>query len=176
MKINIILFLVFLVGVLNAQVGIERDDQTEIVRGDGLLDFASPATKGVLLPKVTNANLVESTGEVGGAMMFNIDTQRVEFYNPATTNWEPMTEASYNVISGYELNEKDGKGAIIEDDHYSGDTPTGILVLNSDQKALILPQVNDIRELPSPKAGTICYDMSRKSIAVYNGTVWSFWN
>ena len=55
-KFTIIIAFIF-VGI-NAQVGIE----TESVRGDGLMDFPSPATKGILIPKVTNSTSTAAHG------------------------------------------------------------------------------------------------------------------
>lgn len=167
------------IGTVTAQVGVETDE----VRGDGIMDFPSPATKGILLPLVDDNTAVPVAG---GAMVFNVDTKQVEYYdtNPASSGWKAMTGASTTEITGPEhagssdrFTELDPtNGTIIEAGTVTQTPPVGVLVLESDNKALILPQVADATQLPGPKAGMICYDMASDSIAVFNGTVWSFWN
>jgi hypothetical protein len=52
----------------------------------------------------------------------------------------------------------------------------GVLVLESSDKALLLPKVSDVAtNLVNPEAGTIVYDTLRKKLAVYNGLTWAFW-
>lgn len=52
----------------------------------------------------------------------------------------------------------------------------GVLVLESANKALVLPKVNDpVANMKSPVAGTICYDTVSKTIAVFDGVTWNFW-
>ena len=169
----------------SAQVGVERTN----VRGDGIMDFPGNGTneyanRGILLPKVANtANIAGA----GGALAFNIEEQRVEFYNAANGGeWLPLSAAKTGgAVSGAEhagsanrfADFTDAAGMLIEAGTTSGEAvPEGVLVLESNNKALILPQVENAALLPSPKPGLICYDMYSKSIAVFNGTEWSFWN
>ncbi|MFB9078942.1 hypothetical protein ACFFLS_10415 [Flavobacterium procerum] len=52
----------------------------------------------------------------------------------------------------------------------------GVLVLESSNKALILPKVvSPHLNIIKPMAGTICYDTVKKLLCVYNGTEWTFW-
>lgn len=177
---NILIIIIIACGInsTQAQVGIERDSQTEIVRGDGLMDFPENATKGILLPRVDDTSSIATEGTVGGAIAFNMAKQRVEFYNPDRNTWFGMTDASAIQVEGYTdfVNIASANGVIVEDGTGLDDAPTGVLVLESNERALILPQVPDATQLPSPKAGTICFDMASNSIAVFNGEVWSFWN
>ena len=175
---NIVSIITIVLGLAaaSAQVGVE----TATVRPDGIMDFPSPATKGILLPLVESSGVTPSAG---GAMVFDLTDQRVEFYNPSTGAWEPMTAASTNLIEGPEHINPDRyddlnpeNGTVIEAGTVTQTPPVGVLVLESDDKALILPQVEDATQLPGPKAGMICYDMASDSIAVFNGTEWSFWN
>lgn len=176
-NILIIITIALITSSLQAQVGIERVSDSELVRGDAIMDFESPATKGILLPRVTSTPEVPTAG---GAMVFNLDTQRVEHYNANENTWKPMTEPSEVTVEGHNSNDSMtdlGSGALITAGTVTNtNIPSGVLVLESDNKALVLPQVENATLLPSPKAGTICYDMATKSIAVYNGTHWSFWN
>ena len=53
----------------------------------------------------------------------------------------------------------------------------GVLVLESNTKAMILPTVLDVQLIPSPSPGMMVYvnKAGAKRLAVYNGRKWSFW-
>lgn len=173
MKKQIIYSLLFLslASFVNAQVGVERED----VREDGLMDFPENATKGILLPRLVNTADVADKSKVGGALAFNVDAKRIEYYNES--KWIPMTSEGTEVPSTYLQQKKEddseyaevGTGVLITDKDDSASTNAGnagnagVLVLDSDSKALILPQVEDVTELPNPTAGLICYDKLTKS-------------
>ena len=56
------------------------------------------------------------------------------------------------------------------------DTTNGILVLTDTNRAMVLPKVaNPHLNIINPAPGMMVYDTVKKQLAVYNGTVWSFW-
>ncbi|MGX9985065.1 hypothetical protein [Soonwooa purpurea] len=56
------------------------------------------------------------------------------------------------------------------------DTTAGILVLTDTNKAIVLPKVASPHlNIKNPTPGMMAYDTVKKQLAVYNGTVWSFW-
>ena len=56
------------------------------------------------------------------------------------------------------------------------DTTPGILVLTDTDKAMILPKVASPHlNIINPAAGMMAYDTTKHQLAVFNGTVWSFW-
>lgn len=56
------------------------------------------------------------------------------------------------------------------------DTTNGILVLTDTNKAMILPKVASPHlNVQNPSPGMMVYDTTKRQLAVYNGTVWSFW-
>ncbi|MCW3162472.1 hypothetical protein [Chryseobacterium oryctis] len=58
----------------------------------------------------------------------------------------------------------------------NSDTTVGILVLTDTDKAMVLPKVESPHiNIINPSAGMMVYDTTSKQLAVYNGTVWSFW-
>ena len=58
----------------------------------------------------------------------------------------------------------------------STDTTPGILVLADTNKAMVLPKVASPHlNIVNPSPGMIVYDTTKKQLAVFNGTVWSFW-
>ena len=51
-----------------------------------------------------------------------------------------------------------------------------ILVLEDANKAMVLPTVpNPHVNIVNPEPGMMVYDTTAKQLAVFNGTVWSFW-
>lgn len=55
-------------------------------------------------------------------------------------------------------------------------TAPGILVLESPSQAMVLPKVaNPAVNIINPAAGMMVYDTTAKQLAVFNGTVWTFW-
>lgn len=58
----------------------------------------------------------------------------------------------------------------------ASDTTAGILVLTDSDKAMVLPKVASPHlNIQSPAPGMMVFDTVKKQLAVYNGTVWSFW-
>lgn len=56
------------------------------------------------------------------------------------------------------------------------DTTNGILVLTDSDKAMVLPKVTSPHlNVQNPAPGMMVYDTVKKQLAVFNGTVWSFW-
>jgi hypothetical protein len=56
------------------------------------------------------------------------------------------------------------------------DTTNGILVLTDTDKAMVLPKVASPHlTIQSPAPGMMVFDTVKRQLAVYNGTVWSFW-
>ena len=51
----------------------------------------------------------------------------------------------------------------------------GVLVLEDDNKGMILPQVSSYANITSPTAGMMVFDTSKKLLCFFNGTKWSFW-
>ena len=153
---------------LNAQVAIEK----ETADAGAILDFPDVATKGILLPNVNNYN---TAGEEPGTLVFNSDDKKV--YYRGNSGWKELTnegEKTVTVDSG--LSEADGKGLLITDKSTSQkQEPKGVLELNSETKALALPKVADVTKIPSPKSGTICFDLKTESLAIFNGAKWHFW-
>ena len=54
---------------------------------------------------------------------------------------------------------------------------SGVLVLESTNKALMLPRVvSPHLNIKSPYPGLICYDTVKNAIAIFNGESWYYWN
>ncbi|MDQ0478067.1 hypothetical protein [Chryseobacterium sp. MDT2-18] len=148
-----------------------------------LLEFAAGQNKGIILPYVR----VLPTGAalVGGAMVLDATDAtkaRVRFYNGTT--WQDLSGQDANLTTPVNFMtaqptiasspEASTAKAIIGAQSSSAD---GVLVLESTTKAMILPTVSDVNNIPSPSPGMIVYvnKVGAKRLAVFNGSKWTFW-
>lgn len=167
-SIVLVLALSNLVNAQSKGVGVE----TINVGASAILDFPDSATKGILLPKVTNKT---SAGTVSGTFVFDMATKKIAFYGD--NEWVDMTEETSVSITAHDtanFQELSSNGVKIEDG--TDTAPNGVLSLASTERALALPKVEGVSTIPSPQPGMICYDTVRKSMAVYNGEFWYFWD
>lgn len=53
----------------------------------------------------------------------------------------------------------------------------GVLVLESNSQAMVLPTVQNTADIPSPAPGMMVYvnRIGGKRLAVYNGSAWTYW-
>lgn len=151
------------ISFLSAQVAIGK----ETVDGDGLLDFKSGTTNGIILPMVNQLPLAPANGTI----LMDQNDLKIKIYE--NDQWTMLTDAGsihqHNVNTSEETEQKIiiGSAESIAD---------GIVVLESDDKALILPKIeNPHLHVKSPHPGMICYDTASNSLAVFDGLVWSYW-
>lgn len=162
MKKLILLFVSF---ALNGQVAIEKTQ----VDGSGILDFPAGTTKGIILPRVLNNENMTNTES--GTLVFDLATSKVKYFNGI---WVDLSDkAGTNPENLNPGNDIADNRVIIG---AASSSANGVLVLESTNKALILPKVeNPVDNVKSPEAGMICYDPTAKLICVYNGSEWFFW-
>lgn len=161
MKKIIILFFPI---ILKAQIAIGKDT----VDGSGILDFPEGTTSGIILPWVTNSE--NMTPVTPGTLVFDLTTSKVKYYNGVWNELSDKTGLNPVISPG---NDIAANGVIIGS---STSSATGVLVLESGDRALILPKVLDpATNVKSPAAGMICYDPGTKIMCVYNGSEWFFW-
>ncbi len=165
MKKIIVIITLFHMGALSAQIAIEKNQ----VDGDGLLDFAPNTTKGILLPIVETL----PANAVGGTLLMDKNDQTLKMNVEAA--WVPLSDAGSVAGAVFNTNnEIAGQNRII----VGSDTTTapGVLVMESSNKALILPKVATPHlNVKSPYPGMICYDTVSKTMAVFDGLKWSYW-
>ncbi len=159
-----LILLIFIPVALNAQVAIGKEQ----VDGSGILDFTTGTTNGIILPQVLDSETMTSTEP--GTLVFDLTTSRVKYFNGAWVDLSDKTGTSPTLITGNDITDR---GVIIG---AASSTANGVLVLESADKALILPKITDpVTNVKSPVAGMICYDPTTKLICVYNGNEWFFW-
>lgn len=189
MKKIIILSLLALSSSAFSQVIIGDAVGTATDKTSVLLEFAAQASgsntgKGIILPYVRTLPTAAPT-MVEGTIVLDASTPtaaRIKYYNGNTTSgtngWVDLSgqDADVTTILASQptgVTETNSK-AIIGASSSSAD---GVLVLESTTKAMVLPTVSDVKEIPSPSPGMMVYinKTGAKRLAVYNGSKWSFW-
>lgn len=130
--------------------------------------------RGILLPWVNSAAAV--TGAVTGTLIYDASDKKVKYYKDTNTTpiWFDLSVDTTGVVdTSLQASLTDQTEAKV-----SIGTPTstpGILVLEDNNKAMILPLVDKYSSVVNPSPGMMVYDLSNDMLCVFNGTVWSFW-
>ena len=161
----------------NAQVIVGDAVGTAAVKTSVLLDFAPSQNKGIILPYVRTlpATPVEGTLVLDAT---DATKARIKYYNGA---WVDLSGQDADVTAVLatqpteaQVPETLGEKVIIG---APSSTANGVLVLESTTKAMMLPIVEDVQNVPSPSAGMMVFvnKEGAKRLAVFNGSKWSFW-
>ena len=164
---TIFAILIFLPGLFFSQVTIGKNGALPTTPSV-LLEFGNDGDKGLILPYVNG----EPADSVPGTVIFNAIQKRVEIKTSA--GWIDLSGNTGNVDLSLQdtISENPLAKVIIG---ASSSTAPGILVLESTDKAFVMPKVNNYTDIVAPSPGMIVYLTSSKKIAVYNGSTWSFW-
>lgn len=151
---------------IQAQVAIDKAS----VDGDGILDFPTGTTKGIILPIVTT--LPTGSNLSNGMILMDYTDKKVKMRE--NNQWVDLSKESGNVSQvTINTSTETGNGVVIGD---ATSTTQGVLVLESNSKALILPKIDRPHlNVVNPYPGMICYDTYNKALAVFNGSHWYFW-
>lgn len=138
------------------------------VDGDAILDFPL-ANTGIILPMVETL----PTGSAASNGTFLLDKTDNTVKMRENNLWISLSDTGNLAGTMPNVSAEQGEGVIIGN---STSSVQGVLILESTNKALVLPKVNDpVTNMKSPIAGTICYDTLSKTMAVFDGIKWSFW-
>lgn len=175
MKKLTILLSVFLFGNWNAQVIFGDAVGTATDKTSVLMEFSNAGNRGMILPYVTSkAGIVTP-----GSMILDATTPtaaKVEYYNGST--WVDLSVQNANVSSFLAAQPVSRENAnaktVIGSSTSSAD---GILVLESANKAMVLPIVSSHQSIVNPAPGMMALinNGGNKILAVYNGNQWAFW-
>ena len=131
-------------------------------------------TRGIILPWVTSTAAV--TGAVNGTIVYNTADRKV--YVKYASGWRDLSVDTTGTVTTTlqdALSDLDTAKVLIGGNPDTDTTP-GILVLADTDKAMVLPKVASPHlNIVNPAAGMMAYDTTSKQLAVFNGTVWSFW-
>lgn len=158
-----------------AQVAIGK---TAVSSNSVSLEFGT-GNRGMVLPWVDNVASV--AGAVNGTMVYDATDNKVKVkyasgwndlsVDETGTTVDPLTSVNGITLQASLDDKSDAKTSI----GASSETP-GILVLEDTDKAMVLPKVESPHlNIINPAPGMIVYDTLTKQLAVFNGTVWSFW-
>jgi len=170
-KVTTILILV-VAATSQAQVAIGKED---VSNTSVSLEFAETEPRGLILPYVEDKSGITEEGTI----IYDTEDNTVKYLKDGGTwvslsgDGTPSTEGSVDLsIQGTDkveqLTAKTGIGVETSTD--------GILVLEDDDKAMILPRIASPQDkITQPAAGMMAYDTDSGMLAIFNGTVWSFW-
>ena len=188
MKKILTMILLGSITIFNAQVIMGDALGTAAVKTSVLLEFAANQNKGIIVPYVRT--LPTGAAEVGGSIILDASTAtdaKMKFYNG--TSWvdlsgqgADLSSTGLNVMASQPTTALPpetaaGSKVIIGAAASAAD---GILVLESSDKAMVLPIVTDVQLIPKPSPGMMVYVSGvtpdfKKRLAVFNGSKWSFW-
>lgn len=167
-------------GLAYSQVILGDAKGTAQEKSSVLLEF-SQENKGIVLPYVTQSLFPQE----GSILLDARDPQnaRVKYYNgniaDGNAGWFDLSGKSGMVTSELAqqpttATEKSDAKVVIGSNTSSAD---GVLVLESDTRAMVLPIVETVQSIENPAPGMMVFlgKTGSKRLAVYNGTVWSFW-
>ena len=144
-----------------------------------LLEFAKNSdteknNKGLILPYVSDL----SSSNTPGTLLLHADGQnsRMKYFNGdiwVDLSGKDADNSKELALQKSKSEQKNGKVIIGSKDS----SAEGVLVLESSSKAMVLPIVEDVNNIPSPSPGMIVYVKKEdaKRLAVFNGKYWSFW-
>jgi len=171
-KLTISLFALFSTAVFS-QVAIGKSSVSTPSVSLEFYDGADNA-KAMVLPWVNSESAV--TGAVDGTIIYDTSDKKIKYRKAGS--WFDLSVDTTGVVdtslqSG--LTENASAKAQIGGNPATDTTP-GMLVLSDTDKAMVLPKVASPHlKIIKPEPGTIAYDTVSKQLAVFNGTVWSFW-
>ena len=152
------------------------------------LEFGT-GNKGIILPWANNSTGVSlpASGNKSGTFILDVNDKKVKlskndgtWFDLTVHNLEkPATGGNIAINNALQTNaafpEKTDAKTMIGGNPTTDFTP-GILVLADTNKAMIPPLVTDpATNIKNPAPGMMVYDSAKKLLAVYNGTVWSYW-
>lgn len=138
-----------------------------------LLEFANTNNKGIIMPYVRTLPANPAPGTI--LLDASVPTSAVmKFYDG--TEWKALSgraNISSSLTDQPTITEEANAKAIIGSSTSSAD---GVLVLESSDKAMILPTVTDVANIVKPSPGMMVYVKgTTKYLAVYDGNKWAFW-
>ncbi|WP_392437529.1 hypothetical protein ACF3N7_01915 [Cruoricaptor ignavus] len=190
---KILLVLIFTASAhFSAQVAFGKD---EVSSSSVSLEFGN-GNRGVVVPYVQNLEVVRA-GKVPGTIIMDAATGIVSYCKQNNcqneTDWSPLTFNVTNVrlpngfiddttgkvpadIANVQHNKEEHTEAKVIIGEKQDDNAEGILVLSDANKAMVLPSMESPHlKIINPAPGMMAYDLKTNQLAIFNGTVWSFW-
>lgn len=152
--------------IIEAQVAVGKNS---VSNPSTSLEFAETENRGLVLPYIEDNSGISQDG----TMIFDTTDNKVKYLKSGS--WFDLSvdttgnaDVSIQTTKTEKTEAKVSIGTLTSTD--------GILVLEDSNKAMILPKVASPHlNIINPAAGMIVYDTTTHQLAVYNGSVWSFW-
>lgn len=179
----------------NPNVSLEFYDASDNAKGLVLPWVSTVANNPVAYDATTGQGYNGMQGEIAnGTIIFDLSDKKIKYRKPG--QWFDLTgeptfpltvknDSNDNIIfAGFDAIDSTLQDNIQEQSsakvaigtNASDDETVGILVLTDTDKAMVLPKVASPHlAIQNPAPGMMVYDTVKKQLAVYNGTVWSFW-
>lgn len=174
MKNIIPLLLIFLFCSAKSQVIIGDTIGSATDKTSVLLEFATGQKKGLILPyvKTLPASITEGTIVLDAT---DPTKARVKYFNGAWQDLSGQDGQVTNELTTQATTPETSDSKVIIGDSTS--TADGVLVLESQNKAMILPLVGSTNDIPNPSPGMMVFvnRSGGKRLAIFNGNTWSYW-
>lgn len=172
----------------NPSISLEFYDNADNIKGLVLPWASTVNNQPVAYNNITEAGYRGMQGTVvDGTIILDLSDKMVKYRRNGA--WSSLTGAlpllvgatTYNTFNAIDSSLQDNKKESATAKAAIGiigatDTTAGILVLTDTDKAMVLPKVASPHlNIKNPTPGIMAYDTTKKQLAVYNGTVWSFW-
>ncbi|MBS1572657.1 MAG: hypothetical protein JST62_09710 [Bacteroidetes bacterium] len=183
--------------VTNPSISLEFYDGADNKKGLILPWTSTVANQPTAYNTTTKAGYQGMQGTIeNGTIIFDLSDKQVKYRKDGA--WSSLTAASFPlsyrdtsnatvtvnstadflvVDSSLQDNAKENATAkAVIGANANTDTTNGILVLSDNNRAMVLPKVASPHlNIKNPTPGMMAYDTVKRQLAVYNGTIWSFW-
>ncbi|CAA7197331.1 hypothetical protein [Chryseobacterium potabilaquae] len=136
------------------------------------LEFSNTENRGMILPYVEDKSGITENGTI----IFDTTDNKVKYLKD--NNWFDLsvdTTGTVDLSIQTPKTENTNAKTVIGNDGATN-TTNGILVLSDVDKAMILPKLASPHlNIINPSPGMMAYDTVAHQLAIFNGTVWSFW-
>ncbi|GGF10812.1 hypothetical protein SAMN05443634_11551 [Chishuiella changwenlii] len=136
------------------------------------LEFSEAENRGIILPYVEDKSAITESG----TLIYDVTDHKVKYLKDS--EWIDLSVDDSGLadisIQTTKTELPDSKMAI--GNNADTDETKGLLVLTDTDKAMILPKVPEPHlNIIDPSPGMIVYDTTNRLLAVFNGSVWTFW-
>lgn len=151
-----------------------------------LLEFGTDNNKGIILPYVETVPTGINNAK-GGTLIFDVSANveyKVKVKNEnagwkdlsVQTGYSAAVETMVKTPQALPLADQTGAKSVIGD---ATTTIDGVLVLDSQNKAMVLPIVTNFTTIPNPSPGMMAFlqgaSAASHRLIVFNGQKWTFW-
>lgn len=179
MKKLITILLIIIAISANSQVIIGDATGSASDKTSVLLEFADGQNKGIILPYVNT--IPTGSALVPGTLLLDVSdpsSASVKLYNES--GWLDLSSGNQADVSNEMLIQNTAQAEKVGDKTIIGSSSSdadGILVLESTNRAMVLPIVGSTDDIINPSPGMLVYvnQAGAKRLAVFNGAVWTYW-